>query len=453
MMTLARDCLDPALTHATRRLMQRTMSPLTGITQGLGVFLGNRTEPRVVVAGAELTGMHVIQGRNAPGRSMHIGGCGASFKEALMPALAEALERYAQLWAGMSPRKTDRFLSHQALRRADLAGVALEKLTMFTPQQYATAGFPFQQPAPDAPMTWSRGLSLISGRPLYAPAQQLFLGYTPRLADGERWISPAVTTGTAVHTTPLAAFRNAMLELVQLDSAMGHWLGRTSPVRIAPDARVGRLEHAMAGFFRQGVGARPRFYWLRNPDLRHFTIACVLHDPHQAPAAVVGLGSDLRLEAAMYKALVESCGVYQLAKLVMLQEHDLNGGAAASIDTSTVYDLDMNVVYYARRDNAHALLARFDACERCGAAQLPADPAEPVGPDIGRLVHDFRTTGKELLYFDLTTPDLKQVGFYATRVWSPDTISLSLPSAPVHGHHRLQAYGGANGDSSIHPYP
>jgi len=42
-------------------------------------------------------------------------------------------------------------------------------------------------------------------------------------------------------------------------------------------------------------------------------------------------------------------------------------------------------------------------------------------------------TGKRLAVLDLTTPDVADLGFTALRVWSPDTLSLPLPSAAESG--------------------
>lgn len=453
-MRLAMESADPRrLSPQVRALMQKTMSPLCGVTKSLGVFLGNADEPRFVVAGAELTGMHIIQNRNPPSRSMHIGGCGASTRESFLPALAEALERYAQLWAGMRQVNSDRFCSHTELRAAGVPVVDLDKLVYFTDEQHADNTHPFAAPDPDKPMSWSRGLSLVDGRRIYAPSHLLFLGYTPRVSEGEPWLAPAVTTGTAVHVTPLMAYRNALLELAQLDCAMGHWYGGKRPVRVRLDKRTPSLRTALERLVGPACMAQAIFYLLPNADLTVFTAACLMSDPDGLPAAVVGLGSDMRLESALYKALAESSGIYQLAKLVLLQELDSNGGQLPEIDTNKIYDLDLNVVYYAMPQNAGLLRARFTECDEASASDLPPDASAGPGPDIARLGADFRETGKELLYYDLTTADLRQAGFYAARVWSPDTISLSLPSAPVFGHHRLKAYGGPFHEPGVHPYP
>jgi hypothetical protein len=67
-------------------------------------------------------------------------------------------------------------------------------------------------------------------------------------------------------------------------------------------------------------------------------------------------------------------------------------------------------------------------------------------------VEGFRDAGLRLVTLDLTTPDLADLGFVVVRVWSPDTLSLALPSAPPTAHRRFGAYGGAT-HRDPHPYP
>lgn len=77
-----------------------------------------------------------------------------------------------------------------------------------------------------------------------------------------------------------------------------------------------------------------------------------------------------------------------------------------------------------------------------------------AGPEeqVRLLAGAFNATGKELVVLDLTTADVRALGFRSIRVWSPQTLSLSLPSAPPLAHPRFRAYGGAR-DGHPHPYP
>ncbi|MEO3807282.1 hypothetical protein [Nonomuraea sp. B1E8] len=57
-----------------------------------------------------------------------------------------------------------------------------------------------------------------------------------------------------------------------------------------------------------------------------------------------------------------------------------------------------------------------------------------------------------MLYADLTTRDARALGFTVARVWSPDTLSACLASAPPAAHPRFAAYGGIVRNDP-HPYP
>jgi hypothetical protein len=68
------------------------------------------------------------------------------------------------------------------------------------------------------------------------------------------------------------------------------------------------------------------------------------------------------------------------------------------------------------------------------------------------LISSFKNSDKELLFCDLTCVEAADLGFVVPRVWSPDTLSLCLPSAPLTQHPRYQSYGGLAHELP-HPYP
>jgi hypothetical protein len=89
---------DPGgLDHLTRRML----SPLCGLDRRVGYVLRGRHGPRFLVAGGELTGVHVLLGEPEPG-SYHIGGTGVFPREALVRTLGETVERYAQFVAPLA---------------------------------------------------------------------------------------------------------------------------------------------------------------------------------------------------------------------------------------------------------------------------------------------------------------------------------------------------------------
>lgn len=449
-MRLASAEMAQGIPPSTSRLLERMVSPLVGLDRLIGVIVRGRLEPRFMVAGGELTGVHLLAGQEQPG-SYHIGGTGIFAREALIRTLGESVERYAQMVsaAARGPMRTD---SWNAMRGAGLAVPAAEQLRYFTDEQHETPGFKFDRFDPDAPLSWVRSSALPGGDEYWVPAQSVLVGYHPRRERGEPWLISAVTTGTAAHTDPLLALRGALLELIQIDAAMGHWYGPASAPEIILDERASAIRAITSAHFSQHR-APPRFHWIPSPDMPGLTVACVLEGPPgHAPGAAVGLGVDLSLPAALYKAMLEAVGVFQLAKVTLLHARIESPDGEAQIDADTIMDLDTNVAYYADPAHAPELEEKFGGVAPVSASELPQDVE--LGPleEVRLLTRAFSETGKELSYLDLTTPDLAALGFVALRTWSPDLLGMPLPSAPAMGHRRLQDYGGP-GHRRPHPYP
>jgi thiazole/oxazole-forming peptide maturase SagD family component len=442
------------LSLTTRVLLRRMLSPLCGLDQRIGFLLRGCEEPRVMTAGAELTGVHLLNRRPPPRPySYHIGACGVFLEEVMVRTLGESVERYAQCLAEVSGRHEIVMATHDDLVSRGEPVVSSQKLRFFSEKQYSRAAFPFQPFRQDAPIGWVKAFSLLKDSATWVPAQLVLVGYLPKRENGENWILSGVTTGSAAHTKPELALRNALLELVQIDSAMGHWFSAARAREILLDRRTEALQKIIARSYGR-FKSPPKFYWLQNPDLAGMAIACVIrNESGSIPATVVGLGSDLKLEEAMYKAFLEAIGVAQLAKLNLLHGSGDRGSATSHyIDPGEIFDLDQNVHFYALPENRWLIDRKFGVSSSIRASELEQDCTLGIGGEIRLLVEHFRGTHKELFFIDLTTNDIKDLGFVVVRVWSPDTISLSLPSAPPLRHPRFTAYGGATHENP-HPYP
>jgi hypothetical protein len=172
-------------------------------------------------------------------------------------------------------------------------------------------------------------------------------------------------------------------------------------------------------------------------------------ESEEIPEFALGLGCDLQLSRALYKAFLESVAVAKLAKLVILRTR-ASSDNSSGIDPERIYDLDTNVAYYARTGSA-IVQAKFGDKPGVSPSEIPQDVDLGIKGDLRHLVDGFTNTHKQLVFLDLTTEDVRELGFRVARVWSPDTLTLSLPSAPPVMHRRFQAYGGVTNEAP-HPY-
>ena len=434
---------------ATDQLAKKLLSPFCGMNTHINFVSHETKEPRLLTAGGELTGVHLLQGlpKSRPGIH-HIGGSGTYLNEALIKTLGETIERYSQLVAEVNSQHKIVFATYHEMHNRNEDIIDSKKLNFFSDEQFSLEKFPFQKFQENKPMGWVKAFSLTQKKNIWVPAQLLFVGYTIKRQEGEPWIFSSVTTGTAAHTTPQLALRSALLELTQLDSAMGHWYTNTQAPLIQFDERTRIVEKYILETLPVHA-VMPKFFWIKNADLSDFTIACVF-ETSGIPKVAVGLGADTSLNDAICKAYLEATGVVALSKIILIdKELSL---AVKSFDEKHAYNLDTNVGYYACGKNYAKFKDRFDDSFCIKASDLPADLSRLEYSDIQCLTEKFTCLGKDLFYLDMTASEAKTLGFSVARVWSPDTLSLCLPSAPPITHMRFKAYGGVT-HVAPHPYP
>jgi hypothetical protein len=247
----------------------------------------------------------------------------------------------------------------------------------------------------------------------------------------------------AVLTIALTVFAalNALDEMVQIDAAIGHWYGGSRSLRIQPSSRTAALERIVDDAC-DPRGSRVEFDLLPSADLPGFTVACLIRNPGgRVPAVATGLGIDGCLEPAMYKALLEAAGVRALAMWTVLLDR-FEGKRSGEADTDAMFDLETNVSFAAFPAGAKVVEARFGDCIDAAADDLPADDPRPAGERARDLVQALHRTGKRLYAADLTTVDTAALGFVVARFFSPNLLTLPLPSAPTAAHPRFATYGG-----------
>jgi len=439
---------------ATYRLKQRMLSPLTGLDSQIGFTLRNRSGARVIMSGAEMTGVHVLRGEPRPRRGFyHIGGAGLMRDESLIRALGETVERYTQFVSQIKYRGALQWATPADMAKRAEPCLDPGLLAVYAPRQYAVKGFPFVAFEADRALSWVLAESFGDDTMTWVPAQIMLVGYTLRHSEREQRLGLAVTTGGAAHVTADMALRNGLLELIQIDTAMGHWYGHGRARRILPSARTRAID-AIAQRLYGRTPIVPQFHVLENPDLPGFIVACALVNQEAGlPAIAVGLGADLGLEESMYKALLEAAGVAQLAKIT-LSDMIMGGAkrAPSQINPDTILDLDSNVAFYALPGNAPRVFDKLNPDITISADALPDDGPATAREAVAFMIGGILDAGKRLYYLDLTTDDAAALGFSAARTWSPDLITLCMPSAPAAMHPRFEAYGGFR-YAGPHPYP
>jgi ribosomal protein S12 methylthiotransferase accessory factor len=118
----------------------------------------------------------------------------------------------------------------------------------YSERQYANPEFPYRRFDPEATQLWTEGTDLLTGRTVRVLAELVF-SRSSLAAHGhlqERPFSQVTSSGCAAGTSVEDATRRALLEVIERDAFMQHWLAQAggsvlAPSRFTPDIR-GRIE-------------------------------------------------------------------------------------------------------------------------------------------------------------------------------------------------------------------
>ncbi|GGM78486.1 YcaO-like family protein [Dactylosporangium sucinum] len=383
----------------------------------------------------------------------HLSGYSLYHEDAMIRMMGEAVERYAGM---VAVRLFDQEFRYATFRELSREGecLPLEYLGMFSPEQQRDIGrllhgYADRPPTEDDVIAWVRCPALTRpGEDLWVPAQMFFGGYTPSATHGDLLFTPSFSTGTAAHVSLENALRNALIEIVQLDSFILNWYTpNPCPQVVIDDDDVLRVLDTM----RLGPDSdyRVKATYLTRPDLPLPTIAVVLDRKTDAlPILSYGMQGDADPQRALLRAAMESAAILVLPTFSGIFDPT---GVHAAANATHYLDLDSNVLFYASPPDADRKRAIF-ADRSSGSVKLSEIAPLSGSSTLESLIAMVAGVSRWATYLDVTPPELADTDWKVVRVLIPELLSMCLPGMPPKAHPRMVAHGGVTNDYP-HPVP
>jgi ribosomal protein S12 methylthiotransferase accessory factor len=246
--------------------------------------------------------------------------------------------------------------------------------------------------------------SLVTGLEVWVPLLAVHLGYEARRHTAHLF-SPT-SNGFAAGPTTTSAVLRGLLEVVERDAFLLSWSHRLAGVRSAaatvPDAET---RSVAAAYARRGVTIDVH----RLPVDSAATVVLAVGWSEDRPAAVVGLGADLDPVVAARRAVLEVGQVRPALRARLGQPETAARLAELVEDPSRVSGLEDHDLLYADRCTAQAGLSYLRSAPRepwdAGGGAAAAD-----SPALEVLVESLRRVAGDVLYVDVTTPDVADLG-------------------------------------------
>lgn len=360
-----------------------------------------------------------LAGRRAPNL-----GSAASIdpNRAIIKAVGETIERYCSAFYDEDELVLSPFngLGNPA--------VPPEHFSLFSARQYAEPGFPFSPFTRDTPVRWVTGYSLIHDRATSVPASFVYVPYDR--VPTEPVLKDQISTGLACGTTFASALLKALGEAVERDAYTIVWQNRLRCPHIdldsVDDPLIRRLVKALQ---RLAIKLHAVLLTL---DIPIPVILILMTRSDGPPWTIVASGADLSAKRALLLALEEAC----LAIIGMSRSAAVVGDYRPAADYSDVTNLD-------RHGLSHALDSRLRS-----AVTFLTEPTEVVqldglrdlstgspAVDLKTALEEIRPFVSDVVWVDVTTRDVDEVGFKVVRVIVPEL-------QPIDIDHRRRHLGG-----------
>lgn len=347
-------------------------------------------------------------------------GKGAVDEDARLAAIAEAVERYC----GWNGRRESFLQATYSELGAD--AIAPEEFGLYAESQYRRAGFPYRPFDPSRPIAWVRGTELPDLRPVWLPAELVYLN------SFEDLLAPPDSTGMAAGPDLEHAILAGLHEAVERDAFTVTWLARRAAGRAAASVSGAVERSIIRNYARNGV--ETRLYRLAAEVPIAVMMALAVDETGLGPAAAVGLGCHLDPAVAARKALFELC---QVRPGVSVEAGRKLAGPA---DVRTLED---HAAYYAVPER----LTEFEFLDSGAAADGANRSTGSVAGDIACSVAALRQTGCRTAYVDITTPEFEDFPIRVARV-------LVTGLQPIHFGYGMERLGGRLSlEKNLNPAP
>ncbi|MET9970472.1 YcaO-like family protein, partial [Streptomyces sp. NPDC006356] len=425
--------------------------PYGGIVTRIRSFRGLRgTPPSLHLAVADLPDLTAEVPWQADRQAFGMSWTDAD--EARAAAWGEAVERLSGTVAPAADPM--RYGSHVQLTREGVRALAPERLTLYSPRQYADGGHSFRPFLPTSPVHWKPVRSLTQQAEIHVPA---FLVHTawphvPKERPEQLHAFPAVG-GTAAGTSLEHALLAGLGEVVERDAAAVWWANAAPLPRLPLTSRVRALLGPALDAYEVTLTHIDNDFDL--PVLA----ACVR--TRAEGWLTIGFAARADPEAAALKALAEAFGLQLTARALD------DPAAAARIARS--FTGRRNPLKAWRQDRAYLNEYREDGRDavellchqqlyldrRAGDRAMEWIGRGPEGswtqvPRVpGGTFETLRTRGEaaghEVLYADLTTQQARAAGMRVVRVIVPGMVGTAPACCPYFGRRRIQDQGVALG--------
>lgn len=336
------------------------------------------------------------------------GGTAVLKEKAIMKTLGEGIERYC---LAIFQKKDLIKSSIRQLRGNYLDPVSVVNFSSSQLKNKALSDFKFHE---DAELSWVKGYSMIQKKPIFVPAQLI---YVPYHIYNEPVIRLPITTGAACGTSLEEAIFRGICEIVERDSFMIFYLNKLFPTRLD-----------LVGSKNEFLITLSNNYKRYNLDLYVFDIstdlpltsimAIIVDRSGVGPAISVGLKCSTLSGVAIVGAIEEAQQIRSWIRDEMYKHKE-------AIVKSDSLDLKERGLYWSKLDRIKDLDFFLNSKNIIRVDEF-IKTSDATATDFDGLIQMLKHKKLEAVFVDVTRPEVKKKGFVIVKVIMPQLQPLYL---------------------------
>lgn len=344
--------------------------------------------------------------RTSGGASPH-GALGAKVK-----ATGELMERYC---SGIFHSEDFHF---EAYDDAPDEKVHPDIFSFYAKIQTEQKGFYYDFFDTKAKINWAKSYDVFNNTFRWVPASTVFVPYEFAKAKGEAKINQSISTGLACHSDFYKCYNKCILEVLERDAYCMYWQLGLSPVLIEGTGLPSRSQNMLDAFLKYGCEVQ---LYLLETDVGVPVVQASLinYHPARAPYAL-SCACHWDIDLAIEGALEELAHTYMYLENI----HGTDYKPIASPQDVT-QSLD-HLVYWSDPKRLPQMNHILQTPKRIQYQDISRQTFSSQKELNSILLQKLKDAGLHLFFNDLTTPDIRSLGFWVLRVIIPECQPLAM---------------------------
>lgn len=389
----------------------------------------------------------------------HIIGYGDYYEESLIKYTGESIERYSAM---VAPTLTENQIIYGTYKEMCKKGkvMPLEYINVFTDEQMQEISTTFKafsdkQVTEDDVIGWIKCPSLIhKNEEIFIPVGMMFVGYEVNLEAGEKQFIQGFSTGTASHTDFKKALINAIVEYLQIDSFMVTFHTKRKCKRVIIDDKSVNKALDEIGLGKDSIYEVITMDMTLEDNIVPTFGTFLRRKDKKMPYLLFGLQGDLDVKNGAYRSIMEGISISHSGYFNTIYNRNVIKHILDNKEDLKFLDLDLNVLYYSTPDDfceKEKLVDDFIDGE-IKLSEIKTIDNLDVDSQINALIDHVKKISEYAVFMDITSPELRDKGWYTARVLIPEILEMCIPGFPFKNHPRMKKFGGAINEYP-HPMP